>query len=360
MSGKGEQMSAEIYSDIIDLKKEQSTKVEEIARNHGISLDIAKKANIRLSDNDKQITDKLYKTQAEYLSKENQKIRKVFNELNTLNPTSDNYQSDLESKSSELLEMIPQQNKEELGRYVIRREMVAEVLKKILAQELDCQMEKPKKGKKRDKEGLIHDLIFKRKDKSTEQLNDLWVLSEEYIHFDGCSDVPLNQIESVEGVKLLKDIPQEQIDKYGLKPDRRPDIFLYAEEGKCVLVELKAPDSDLSDHLNQMGKYCNLIANFSAIKIEKFYCYLIGENINRIDLPGDYDATVNGDWIKTNQPIRSFEDGKEEIKIASSQIEVIKLSSIHTRAHRRNKSFADKLGLREMLKDDELLAELGV
>jgi len=247
--------------------------------------------------------------------------------------------------------MIPKQNKEELGRYVIRREMVAEILNKILSQELDYQKKKAVKGKKKDKEGLIHDLIFKRKSKDSDPLNDLWILSEEYVHFDGCSDLPLNQIEYAKDKKLLKNITQEQIKKYGLKDSRRPDIFLYAEEGKCVIVELKPPQEDLSDHLNQMTKYCNLIANFSEIKIEKFYCYLIGENINRIDLPGDYDSTVSGDWIKTNLPIRSFEEGKEDVHIASSQIEVIKLSSIYARAHRRNKSFADKLGLRELLKE---------
>ena len=340
-----------IYKDIINLKQTQDAAIEEIARRHGISLEIALKAKINLSDNEQKITEKLYKAQAKYLSEENQKIRKIFNELNKLNPTSENYQKELEDKSKELLGMIPRQNQEELGRYVIRREMVAEVLKKILAQELDYQKEKAGEGKKKDKEGLIHDLIFKRKRKNSDPLNDLWILSEEYVHFDGCSDLPLNKIEYAKDKKLLKNISQEQFTKYGLKDLRRPDIFLYAEEGKCVIIELKQPLEDLSNHLNQMTKYCNLIANFSEIKIEKFYCYLIGENISPNDLPGDYDSTVSGDWIKTNLPIRSFEEGKEDVRIASSQIEVIKLSSIHARANRRNKSFADKLGLRELLKE---------
>ncbi len=244
--------------------------------------------------------------------------------------------------------LIEEQNKEELSRYVIRREMVADILKKILAGELKYQTQPSEEGKRKDKEGLIHDLILKRKTPDTSVLNDLWVLDEEFLHFDGCSDRPLKQIADSQGNKLLEDIPDELIDELGLNINRRPDIFLFAEEGKCVVVELKAPDVDMSNHLNQMIKYCNLIANFSKQKLDRFYCFLIGEEINAaIDLPGDYEETVNGDWLKANTPIKSFDTNRNTIAIL--QIEVIKLSSLHLRAHRRNQSFAEKLKLPELL-----------
>lgn len=199
-----------IYKDILDIQKTQENAVEQIARDHAISLDIAKKANIRLSDNEEKITEKLYRAQAEELSKENRKIRQIFQQLNTLNPTDGNYQQELEGKSKELLDLIPRQNKEELGRYVIRREMVAEVLRKILAQELDYQSATPAKGKKKDKEGLVHDLIFKRRSKNTDPLNDLWILSEEYVHFDGCSELALNKITDSSGQNLLRHITTQE------------------------------------------------------------------------------------------------------------------------------------------------------
>lgn len=338
-----------IYKDLFQLQDTQDKNVADIAKKHGIPIEMAQKANINLSDDEQKITDKLYKKQAEHFSKENQKIKKVFDELNKLDPTSNNYQQELETKSTALLEMIPQQNKEELGRYVIRREMVTKIIQMILKNELSTQALPKKKGKKRDKEGLIHDLIFKRKSANTQGLNDLWILNEEYVHFDGCSELPIRQIVDANGNKLLRDISEDDFKKYGPKTDRRPDIFLFAEEGKCILIELKALDVDLTDHLNQTTKYCNLIANFSLSKIERFYCYLIGENIDRHDLPGDFIKTVNDDYIKSKQPILSFETGKQDIEIASLQIEVIKLSSIYDRAHRRNKSFAEKLGLRDLI-----------
>lgn len=340
-----------VYSEVVDLHKRQKENVLAIAKAHGISVEIALSVNISLNDTEQQITDKIYKRQAEALSKDNQKIKKLYESLSNLNPTDDNYQDELEKRSSELLTLIPQQNKEELGRYVIRREMVTKVLRLILENKLSYQADdkKTKGGKKqnKDKEGLIHDLIFKRKSKSSDTLNDLWILDEEYVHFDGCSELAINKIELPNIGKLLKDIPADVMDEYNLKPRRRPDIFLYPNEGKCILIELKEPETDLSDHLGQLTKYANLIANFSTFKIERFYCYLIGENLSQIDVPGDFEKTVNDDWVRNVPlPIRSIEKGQEDKAIAKSYVEIIKLSSIHARAHRRNKSFADKLGIR--------------
>ncbi len=194
---------------------------------------------------------------------------------------------------------------------------------------------------------MIHDLIFKRKS-ATGALNDLWILNEEFVHFEGCSELPLDQITLPDGQNLIGPISPEMIKDYGLKPTRRPDIFLYPDEGKCILVELKEPDTDLSDHLNQVVKYANFIANFSTQKIEKFFCYLIGENISRIDLPtGDFELTVTGDWIRSPMTIKSIKPGEEEKTLATASLEIMKLSSIADRAHRRNKSFANKLGIRE-------------
>ncbi|MEK6745858.1 MAG: hypothetical protein AABY33_02345 [Pseudomonadota bacterium] len=122
----------------------------------------------------------------------------------------------------------------------------------MILQELDYQNTNPIKGKKKDKEGIVHDLIFKRRSKNTDPLNDLWILSEEYVHFDGCSELALNKITDSSGQNLLRHISDEELEKHGVKTDRRPDIFLFASERKCVLIELKAPDVDLSSHLQQM------------------------------------------------------------------------------------------------------------
>lgn len=254
----------------------------------------------------------------------------------------------LKKRSSELLELIPEQNKQELGRYIIRREMVTKILELILSNSLTEQNIEKGKGERTDKEGLIHDLIFLRKSQQNASLNDLWVLNEEFMHFDGCSEIPLNQIQNSRGEKLLKDFNNEAEirAKFGIRDIRRPDIFLFAEEGKCVLIEFKSADTDLSNHLNQLVRYANLIANSSTTKIDQFFCYLISEKIDRVDLPSGFDKSVLGDFVRPYLAIKSVEEGKEDFVIASIHQEIIKLSSLHNRASIRNKSFADKLGIR--------------
>jgi hypothetical protein len=339
---------ATIYKDITDLHKNKEIDIENIAKAHGIPSNIAAKAKINLTDDEKTITEKIYKEQASRLAETGYEVKKLYESLKELNPASPDYQAEIESKTIKLSSLVDQQNKEELSRYVIRREMVTAVLKKIIDGELDYQVNDLPKGKNKDREGIIHDLIIKRKSNDTETLNDLWILDEEFVHFDGCSDVPIDCITLHDNSKLLREISQEEIQQLGIKTDKRPDIFLFPGEGRCVLIELKQPETDLSDHLQQLPKYCQLIANYSTIKIERFYCYLIGERINPLLDLNDYEETVMGDWIRQNIQIRSV-DSANRTTIATAQIEVIKLSSIHARAHRRNQSFADKLGLPDLL-----------
>lgn len=354
---------SEIYVDIKQLKNQQDERAKYLAATNGISEELIKSAGIDLSDDDLKITEKLFKRQAEELSKKSYKINQLYDSLIDLNPTEKDYQTKLEDKGKELLKLIPQQNKQELSRYVIRREMVTKLLQLILADSLLYQNSSPKKGVRKDKEGLIHNLVFQRR-KSTDTLNDLWILNEEFMHFEGWSDTPINEIKNSEGQFLIKDIKsEEELEKqFGINRSlQRPDIYLYQEEGKCILIEFKSHEIDLSSHLNQLTKYCNLIANCSNKKIDQFFCYLIGEKVDRVDLPGDYTKSIFGSYIKSNQAIKSFASGHEETTIANMYQEVIKLSSIHKRASLRNKSFADKLGLRleeVPLSNEDFIVEL--
>lgn len=336
-----------IYKEIEQAQENAERKVMSLAKELGISHHIAVsvKKSVKLTDDDDSIVKSLHIEEAKYVAGKSNEARKVIEQLNHMDPTSPTYQSDLEEKSSELSALVDAQNKEELSKYVVRRELVAKLLDRVLNQELAVQTEPLAEGKKRrDKEGIIHDLIFKRK--SDGNLNDLWILDEEFVHFDGCSDVPLNEIQSKSGEYLLKDIPEEEITKLQLKITKRPDIFIYASEGKCVLIEFKAPDVTLTDYMHQTPNYCTLIANYSVHKIEKFYCYLIGESYSKIDVPAEYEETVNGTWLR--EKIRIIHPETRE-RIAWAQQEIIKLSEIAARAHRRNKSFAEKLGIDDLM-----------
>ncbi|MBB6521048.1 type I restriction enzyme HsdR N-terminal domain-containing protein [Pseudoteredinibacter isoporae] len=343
-----------IYRGIIDSQEKHQENVAAIAKAHGIPLDVAFSAKIKLNDDEKTITKKLYKAQSEKLADKGYKAKKIHDTLNQLNPTEEGYQDDLRSKVTELSDLVDSQNKEELSKYVIRREMVKDVLKKILDQELIYQKTPVPKGKSKDKEGLIHDLIFKRKKQN--QLNDLWILDEEFLHFEGCSDVDLDQIALPDGRLLLNEVDPELKSTFGVSLKKRPDIYLFASEGKCLIIEFKSPNVEITDHINQMTKYCTLIANYGVVKTTKFYCYLVGEKFNpHINLDGDYYETVNGDWVRDEKRIMSISNHREPI--AFQRLELVQLSSIHERAHRRNMSFAEQLGLPELLAGLDPLGE---
>jgi len=345
-----------MYSDVKSLKEEKNKSVQEIAAKYGISEDVISKTKIGLNDSDEDITKKLFEVQAKQLAEQSITIQNTYEELVELeakefDPSDEEYETKFRETSRKLLDLIPQQNKDELARYVIRRDMVVRLLKLALKNELVKQLDWKKKKAagetvREDQEGLIHDIIFKRK--SINGPNDLWILNEEFVHFNGCSDIPLNEIECG-GEKLIReDINiEDALASVGLdighRLEKRPDIFLFPEEGKCILIEFKAPGVDVSLHLDQLPKYAKLIANYSKKKITQFYGYLIGENINRLDIPDRYNRAVySGYWFNPSEIIK---DLNTDFPIADLYQEIIPFSTIGTRAEMRNRSFAEKLGI---------------
>lgn len=345
-----------MYSDVKSLKEEKNKSVQEIAAKYGISEDVISKTKIGLNDSDEDITKKLFEVQAKQLAEQSITIQNTYEELVELeakefDPSDEEYETKFRETSRKLLDLIPQQNKDELARYVIRRDMVVRLLKLALKNELVKQLDWKKKKAagetvREDQEGLIHDIIFKRK--SINGPNDLWILNEEFVHFNGCSDIPLNEIECG-GEKLIReDINiEDALASVGLdighRLEKRPDIFLFPEEEKCILIEFKAPGVDVSLHLDQLPKYAKLIANYSKKKITQFYGYLIGENINRLDIPDRYNRAVySGYWFNPSEIIK---DLNTDFPIADLYQEIIPFSTIGTRAEMRNRSFAEKLGI---------------
>lgn len=340
---KAEDLIKKIYEEIEEAQNERDRRRFELAKALGISKIIASKIKVKPTDSDDVITLALHQEEAKYVAKKANKTRAIVQELDSLDTSGENYLKDLKEKAESISNLLDEQNKEELSKYVVRRELVATLLDKILRKDLNVQIKPLPKGKNRDREGIIHDLIFKRKKTSGGWVNDLWILNEEFVHFDGFSELEISKMTLPNGESLLRKEAKGEIEKYKFNPKKRPDIFLFANEGKCILVEFKEPDTNLSHYLHQMPQYCKLLANYSNLKIQNFYCYLIGEKIfPEADLD-EYEESVNGDWYRDAIPVKRA--GGERERIASIRMEIIKLSDIADRAHKRNRSFAEKLGL---------------
>lgn len=341
-----------IYEELVDAKEATTKRVMLLARELGLSAKVAERAKgkVKLNASDENITNTLHVELAKIIADKSNKARSIVKQLDLLNPTSKDYQAQIATKSKELSTLVDEQNKEELSKYVVRRELVAKLLDKIVSNELNAQNEKVPKGRKRDKEGIIHDLFFKRKTSS--DINDLWVLDEEFLYYQGFSEMELSKMTLPDGRPLLREDAYKEMEELGFRPNQRPDVYLYAGEGKCILLEFKAQDVELSAYLQQMPDYCNLLANYANIPLEKFYCYLIGEKISPISSLNEYEQSVSGSWYRDSIPVRSS-DYRNRQTIANIRMEILTLSDISQRARMRNRSFAEKLGLQKMLSDSE-------
>ena len=126
---------------------------------------------------------------------------------------------------------------------------------------------------------------------------------------------------------------------------RRPDILLYPTEGKCIIIEFKAPDVDVSEHLDQINKYAMVINNLSNdnFKIHSFYGYIVGENI-------EYDFIEERNSSFKQSPNLKFIfrpsydiPGKFGREKGDLYTEIIKYSDILKRAQLRNRILMEKL-----------------
>jgi hypothetical protein len=326
-----------IYGEIQSKIDGQKSNAQELAKIYGIDQKYADEIEINIADQEKDVVEKLYCSQAKKLSEKAIQVREIEEKLNSIKPTDNDYEKKLRELTEKRLQLTMEQDREELSKYVIRRDFIVKLLQKILNEELDWQNEN---GKRRDKEGIIHDLFFKRRTGS-ERTNDLWILNEDFLYYQGYSDVALNQIKMPDGNFLFDVNSIEEDEKELLK--RRPDVYLFAEEKACVVIEFKEKDENLADHVQQIRKYCHIIANRGRLKIKKFFCYLIGEKLIEKDLGGEYKKTIHGDMCSEFE-IPSF-DNADRSTIAFGQLEIIRLSSLKKRAENRNNIFAEKLRL---------------
>ncbi|OQX98564.1 MAG: hypothetical protein B6I24_05095 [Bacteroidetes bacterium 4572_128] len=199
-------------------------------------------------------------------------------------------------------------------------------------------------------ENLLHNLIFQQSSNDPEK-SDLWLINEDFIYFKGISEARLCDVK-INGQKIFRKEFSEEEERILLslgenRKIKRPDILLFPEEGKCIIIEFKAPHVNVSNFLNQINDYASLILNYSQDKfqINTFYGYLIGESIDARDVrrhDGEFKIPYKFDYLFRPSKIIVGEDGNDD---GSLYTEVIKYSTLLERAKNRNKIFMKKLGL---------------
>jgi len=313
-----------------------------------------------LNESDGEILRKVYQSDVKLIAKRDAEIKHQIEELEKITPDkSPKYMSELTEKVNAIVKTIPLQNRTALTHYVARRKLVLELFDKIL----NKQIEILQNGGRID-EKIMHNLIFQQSSSNPTE-SDLWIINEEFIYFTGVSEHRLSQVMIGEK-RLFKDEFEEEEERYlnslgQRRLDSKPDILLFPEEGKCIIIEFKAPDVNASFHLTQIDKYANLIRNYTndEFQITRFYGYLIGESIEARDVLGTvsrYEYSPNFKYLfRPSENVIGY-DGRENGSIYS---EVIKYSTLLKRAELRNRVFIYKLT--EKLNDtNPIVSELEV
>lgn len=345
-----EQVNDRISSMYDEIKKKAEDKVEEIKKLTEMFLlneETVKELRISINDSSDKILEKIYSADAKIVANQDAEIKNIIDTLDALNPTDkEEYQENFEKLVSELVYNIPLQDRTTLSRYVARRKLILDLYDKILDNKLSVQND----GSRNNDEALLHNLIFRQKSDNPSD-SDLWIINEDFIYFKGCSENRLCDIKIGEE-KLFKqefnDKEEEYLKSLGENREtKRPDVLLFPEEGKCIIIEFKNPTENVGFHLGQINRYASLIRNFSSddIQINTFYGYLIGEGINNQEVQAfdsDYIPSYQFDYLYRPAKRVVGEYGRTD---GSLYTEILSYRTLQKRAAKRNEIFIKKIGL---------------
>lgn len=339
---------SKLYNELDDKNQEKNKTIDELQQMFLLNPTTVNRIRrkIKNTDSEETILRVIYQADSEIEAQKDDVIRKQLEELKALTPdNTENYQAKLQEKVDEFVAAIPIQNRTALSKYVARRKIVLDLFDEILNRELELL----KNGKHID-EKVLHNLIFQQSNNAPSE-SDLWLINEEYIYFRGISDQKLGNIE-FNGSSLLKNEDELSDEEKAYKRkcehdagDRKPDILLFPQEGKCIIIEFKAPHVDVANHLHQINRYARLIHNLSSEQYHftTYYGFLIGENID-IEEIRDSDPTFQS-AATLNYIFRPYLPvaAKFGRKDGALYTEIIKYSDLLERAKLRNRVFIDKL-----------------
>lgn len=334
----------EIHPEISEKKAEFAQQLQELKEKYLLSDEAL--SRVDNGDTVDEILKKAYTYDAKVMAQQTSTYENAVTNLETLDPSSEDYEASLSTIVNELVKGIPVVNRTVLSKYVARRNMVLALMSKILDRNTAVQ----KEGQRNEDEKLLHDLIFQQNGDSPLD-SDLWLINEEYMYYKGCSNVQLKDVV-IDGKLLFRSDFSEAEEEYlhsggHNRTMNKPDILLFPSEGKCVIIEFKNPKVEVSEHLTQINNYATLIRNYSTddFKIQTFYGYLIGQNINYRDIRsniGDFKYSPDMKYLFRPAATVAGEDGRTDGNLYT---EIISYSNLRDRAEIRNKAFTSRLFL---------------
>ncbi|WP_373150838.1 hypothetical protein [Bacteroides thetaiotaomicron] len=335
------------YKSISKVKESFESQIDELAEMFSLDRRILNEVGYKAGDSDQSILKKVYEYNADISAKHDAGIKSVMDSLKELTPSSKDFKKKLNEKVKKVTELVPQINRTELVRYISKRKVILDLMQKTLDKQLDCQ-QKNSKGKKINHESFLHNILFSQHSDDPLDSN-LWMINDDFIHYKGISESELRNIKVENELFFREDLTKEELEEltaYNIdKLGNRPDILLFPKEHKCIIIELKSMDADVSKFVSQVSQYAGLIRQYAKDRFEitTFYAYLIGESftLNEVKRANPFfKKAYYFDYLFCpNYPV----DGGENRRDGEMYIEVIKYSTLLERAVFRNKIFTNKI-----------------
>lgn len=332
------------YKSISKVKESFESQIDELAEMFSLDRRILNEVGYKVGDSDQSILKKVYEYNADISAKHDAGIKSVMDSLKELTPSSKDFKKKLNEKVKKVTELVPQINRTELVRYISKRKVILDLMQKTLDKQLDCQ-QKNSKGKKINHESFLHNILFSQHSDDPLDSN-LWMINDDFIHYKGISESELRNIKVGNELFFREDLTKEELEELTAynrdKLGNRPDILLFPKEHKCIIIELKSMDADVSKFVSQVSQYAGLIRQYAKDRFEitTFYAYLIGESftLNEVKRANPFfKKAYYFDYLFCpNYPV----DGGENRRDGEMYIEVIKYSTLLERAVFRNKILA--------------------
>lgn len=339
---------SDCYDVIKNSKENAENKLEDLIERY--SLDASTVKTLVKDPNVPPLTvfKEVFGRQADEKAKTYDELNAVYESLVELDPTSKTFARNLKAKIDKVTDLVPELNKMELLNYTCKRKVVLLLIKNILQKRLFIQKQNPKKADKT--ETMLHKILFPKHSNDTLNSN-LWLINEDYIHYNGMSEIELGKLE-YNGVDIIRDdLTKEEelhLNEYRKQLDKRPDILLFPQERKCVIIELKSLSVDITKYIAQVKIYAALLREFAKEEyiVDEFYCYLIGEDFRFDEVKraaNEFHEDFSGKYLYYEKDDGVY--GGPNRAPAKIRYEIYHYSTLLKKAELRNKIFTEKISV---------------
>ncbi|KLN60246.1 hypothetical protein WH96_13780 [Kiloniella spongiae] len=321
---------------------------QDINEKFGITSGMIVNANVKIQygDTDEKVVNRVLSSYQKKVVQDTADLIDMKEAIQNADPGKDDFREMVQEISWKYASTLKNMDVLNLSQLVVRRSAIVEVLRLAVKKELLIQ-DVPEGQRRRD-ESIIHNIFFPMQKDSIEVTDhDVWVLSEEYQYFDYiASDKQLSQYRWKDDEYLFDEDIDEEIQALMNKISsdneaKRPDIAIFSHEGVAVIIELKAPDVSMDNHVGDLMEYAQIILAKSKGNIKKIYGYLIGGTVNPIRLQ-NYTAFANGKGWFNSAPITEH---TTQTHLGELYSEILFYEDVVDRAEKRLEAFKERLNL---------------